>query len=172
MLHRFLIAAALVAAQLLLFNNLQLRGLLDAFVAPCVYILYLVVLPVGVSRVGLLLVSFALGVTVDFFSGTLGVNTAACVLLGFVRPKVITLLVGQENVDKAMRPTIYTLGYTRWLGYAAVLTFVFHLALFLIEVFSLYELHLTLLRAALSTVAAVALMVMLEIVFENKDKRY
>jgi len=85
---------------------------------------------------------------------------------------VVMLLVGQENVDKAMRPSIYTLGYMRWMGYATVLAFVFHLELFLIEVFSLYELHLTLLRTALSTAAAVALMMMLEIIFEKKDKRY
>lgn len=167
-----LVAAAMVAGQILLFNSVQLRGILNSFVAPCIYILYIFILPMGVSRLYLLLVSFALGLTVDVLSGTLGLNAAACALVGFIRPSVVKLFVSREDVNKGVRPSIYTLKFFPFSFYALILAFTFHVALFFLEVFTLYEAYLTLLRALLSAAAAVAIMMMLEIFFEKRDNRY
>ncbi|MDR0687668.1 MAG: hypothetical protein LBF55_03150 [Prevotellaceae bacterium] len=171
-LQSILIAILMVAGQVFLFNNLQLRGMLNSLVAPCVYILYLLALPLNISKVSLLLVSFALGLAVDFLSGTLGLNAAACVLVGFIRPLVVRTVASKEGRDQSLRPSIYVLGFARFLFYAFILTFTFHLALFFLEIFTLYQAHFTLLRALLSAAVAVAIMIILEIFFENKDKRY
>ncbi|MDR1341998.1 MAG: hypothetical protein LBK18_01940 [Prevotellaceae bacterium] len=166
-------ALAMVAGQVFLFNNVQLRGILDAFVAPCVYIFYILMLPMGISRISLLLASFALGLAVDFLSGTLGQNTAACVFIGFIRPSVVKrFIVGKEDANKALRPSIYVLGTYRFLLYALILTFTFHLVLFFLEVFTLHQAQFTLLRALLSAAAAAVIMLILEIFFEKRDKRY
>ncbi|MDR0413897.1 MAG: hypothetical protein LBH84_00585 [Prevotellaceae bacterium] len=171
-LQSILFALTMVAAQVFLFNNVQLRGLLNSLVAPCVYIFYLLMLPMGISKINLLVVSFALGLGVDFLSGTLGQNTAACVLIGFIRPSVVKRLVSKEDIDKSLRPSIYVLGMYRFLAYALVLSLAFHLALFFLEIFTFYQTGLTLLRALLSSVAAIAIMILLEIFFEKRDKRY
>jgi rod shape-determining protein MreD len=163
----------MVGGQIFLFDNLQLRGMLDSFVAPCVYIFYILMLPISVSKINLLAASFVLGLTVDLLSGTLGQHTAACVLIGFIRPSLIkSLTVGKENTDKGLRPSIYVLGLFRFLFYALILTFTFHLALFFLEIFTLHQAYFTLLRTLLSSAAAVAIMIILEIFFEKKDKRY
>ncbi|MDR3189346.1 MAG: rod shape-determining protein MreD [Prevotellaceae bacterium] len=167
-----LFAVALVAAQILLFNSVQLRGMLNSFVAPCIYILYIFALPMGISRVHLLITSFTLGLTVDLLSGTLGLNAAACVLVGFIRPSALKLFVSREDVNKGTRPSIYTLKFFNFSFYAFMLAFIFHLALFFLEIFTLYGAHLTLLRALLSAAAAVAIMMILEIFFAKKDKPY
>lgn len=166
-------ALAMVAGQVFLFNNVQLRGILDSFVAPCVYIFYILLLPMGISKINLLLVSFALGLAVDFLSGTLGQNTAACVLIGFIRPSVVKLFIAsKEDSGKGLRPTIYALGMYRFLLYALILTFTFHVALFFLEIFTLHQAYFTLLRALLSSVAAAVIMIILEIFFEKRDKRH
>ncbi|MDR0565676.1 MAG: rod shape-determining protein MreD [Prevotellaceae bacterium] len=167
-----LVAVALVAGQILLFNNLQLRGILNSFVAPCIYILYILILPMSISRVYLLLISFSLGLSVDALSGTLGLNAAACVLVGFVRPLVVKRFVSREEPNKGVRPSIYTLKFFNFTFYAFILSFAFHLALFFLEIFTLYEAYFTLLRALLSATAAVVIMIMLEIFFEKRDNRY
>jgi rod shape-determining protein MreD len=167
-----LVAAALAAGQILLFNNVQLRGILNSFVAPCVYIFYIFILPMGISRVRLLLISFALGLAVDALSGTLGLNTAACVLVGFIRPAVMKLFVNREDINKGSRPSIYTLKFFSFSFYLFILAFIFHLSLFFLEIFTLYEAHLTLLRTLLSAVAAVTIMMILEIFFAKKDNRH
>ncbi|MDR0712609.1 MAG: hypothetical protein LBF67_09755 [Prevotellaceae bacterium] len=167
-----LLAVALVAGQILLFNNLQLRGILNSFVAPCIYIFYIFILPMGIAKVRLLLASFMLGLAADIFSGTLGLNTAACVLVGFIRPSVVKLFISRKDISKDMCPSIYTLKFANFSCYVFILTFIFHLVLFFLEIFTFYEAYFTLLRALLSSVAAVVIMIILEIFFEKKVKHY
>jgi rod shape-determining protein MreD len=162
----------MVVGQIFLFNNLQLRGMLNSFVAPCIYIFYILILPLNVSRVNLLLTAFALGLSVDLLSGTLGLNAAACVLVGFIRPLVARTFVSKENHDQGQRPSIYVLGISRFAFYAFILTFTFHLVLFFLEIFTLYQAYFTLLRTLLSSAVAVVIMIILEIFFEKKDKHY
>jgi|TergutMp193P3_1026864.scaffolds.fasta_scaffold59895_2 rod shape-determining protein MreD len=171
-LQDVLTAALLVVAQIFLFNNIQLRGMLDSFVAPCVYIMFILLMPMGTSQVKMQFTAFALGFSVDFMSGTLGMNTAACVLIGFLRPTALKLLFNREERNKGARPTVYLLGRQSFLLYAFALAFVFHLTLCFIEVFTLYEFYFTILRALLSAAASALLIVMVEYLFEKKERRY
>ncbi|MDR2938199.1 MAG: hypothetical protein LBU92_04585 [Prevotellaceae bacterium] len=171
-LQHVLIAALLVVAQVFLFNDIQLRGLLDSFVAPCIYPLFILLLPIGTTQVKVQFTAFALGFAVDFLSGTLGINTAACVLMGFLRPAVLKQLFSREERDKGTRPTIYLLGWTSFFLYTFALTFIFHLALCFLEIFTFVEFYFTVLRALLSAMVSTLLIVMLELLFEKKDKRY
>ena len=170
-LKNALIAALLVVIQVFLLNNIQLRGMLDAFVAPCIYLMYLLLMPMGTPHVRIQFVAFALGFSVDFLSGTLGINTAACVLLAFLRPSMLKLL-NREERNKGTRPSVHLFGWKSFFWYAFTLTFVFHLALCLLEVFTLSDFHLTLLRALLSAAASTVLILMIELIFDKKEKRY
>jgi rod shape-determining protein MreD len=167
-----LTAALLVVAQVFLFNNIQLRGLLDSFVAPCIYVIFILLMPIGTTQVKLQFTALALGFSVDFLSGTLGVNTAACVLIAFLRPTVLKLMLNREERDKGTRPSIYILGWSQFLAYTFTLTLIFHLALCFLEVFTLYEFYYTLLRALFSAIASTLLIILMELFFEKKDKRY
>lgn len=171
-LQYVLIAALLVVAQVFLFNNIQLRGLLDSFIAPCIYIVFLLLIPIGATQVKLQFTALALGFSVDFLSGTLGINTAACVLIAFLRPTVLKLILNREERDKNTRPSIYVLGWSQFLAYTFTLALIFHLALCFLEIFTFYEFYYTLLRALFSAVASTLLMVLMELFFEKKDKRY
>jgi len=171
-LQNVLIAALLVVVQVFLFNNIQLRGLLDSFVAPCVYIMFILLIPVGTSHVKMQFTTFALGFSVDFLSGTLGINTAACILIGFLRPTVLKLLFSREERYKGTRPTVYLLGFLPFVSYTFTLAFIFHLTLCFLEIFTLYEFYFTILRALLSAMASTLLILMLELLFEKKEKRY
>ncbi len=171
-LQNVIVAALLVLVQVFLINNIQLRGLLNSFVAPSVYIVFVLLMPLGTSQVRLLLTAFALGLAVDMLTGTLGVNTAACVLVAFLRPTALKLLLTREEHDKDTRPSLYVLGWTQFLLYTLLLTFVFHLALCVLEVFNFYELFFTILRALVSAIASTLIVVIFELLFEEKDKRY
>ncbi|MDR0419427.1 MAG: rod shape-determining protein MreD [Prevotellaceae bacterium] len=171
-LKNILFAACLVAAQVLLFNNLQMRGMLNAYVAPCVYILYLLVMPVGTSKVKTLFIAFILGLAVDLFSGTLGMNAASHVLIGSLRPHMLNIYFPREKRDKITSPSIYTMGALSFLYYTFILVFIFHLALCFLEVFNFYEAYLTILRALTSAIASTAIMMIFQLLFVKKDNRY
>jgi len=82
-----LIFILLIMAQVLVFNNIQFSG----YVNPYVYIMFILLLPVDIPAWLLLLLSFATGLIIDFFSGTPGMHTSATLTAGFVRPYVLLI---------------------------------------------------------------------------------
>jgi rod shape-determining protein MreD len=171
-LRQAIIAAVLIASQILLFNNLQLRGMLNSFVAPSIYVFFLLTLPINTSRINLLLWAFAIGIVVDGLSGTLGINAAACVLVAYLRPPILRLFYVREDRNKNVQPSTHTFGGLNFFYYTLLFTFIFHLALFFLEVFTFYEVYLTIIRAMLSSLAATIAMMCIEALFVRKINRY
>ena len=68
-----LIFILLILLQVLLFNNIQFSG----YINPYVYILFILLLPVEIPAWILLLLSFAAGGIIDFFSGSPGMHASA-----------------------------------------------------------------------------------------------
>ncbi len=64
---------------------------LHQFIVPYIYFLYILWLPFNINRFGLLVISFAFGLTLDFFTGTPGLHAAPCVLIAYIRPFLLNL---------------------------------------------------------------------------------
>ena len=65
------------------------------FVKPWLYFLFILWLPFSISRLGLLLIAFLFGLTMDYFSNTPGLHAAPCVLIAYVRPFIVNLMLPQ-----------------------------------------------------------------------------
>lgn len=72
----------LLAAQILIFNNINFFGYLNPFP----YVLFIILYPVNGNKSGLLLASFLLGIMLDMFCNSGGVHAAASVSLAYLRP--------------------------------------------------------------------------------------
>ena len=57
---------------------------LHQFIVPYLYYLFLLWLPFGISRIGLLVTAFMTGLALDFFTMTPGLHAAACVEAGVI----------------------------------------------------------------------------------------
>ena len=75
------------------------RILLFNLVTPYIYFLFILWLPFKMNRAVLMLVAFALGLTVDYFQHNPGFHAAACVLIAFLRPFLVSILVPQEGSE-------------------------------------------------------------------------
>ena len=75
----------LVFFQTLVFNNLYLFG----FINPMVYILFLVIYRFDYDQTLLIVSSFILGFSIDFFSQSGGAHTISTLTIGFLRPSII-----------------------------------------------------------------------------------
>jgi len=150
----------LITLQLLIFNNIQFSG----YVNPFVYVMFILILPVAIPSWILLLLSFITGFIIDLFCGTLGVHTFATVLAGFVRPWVLSLNVTADGAEAVMSPSSYRSGLRWFLIYTFTIVLVHHLALFLIEIFSLRYFFQTLLRVLLSTTATTFFIVLFDFI--------
>jgi len=146
---------ALVLFQVFILNNIQLGG----YVNPYLYVLFIILLPLETPRTATLFLGFILGFSVDLFTQTLGMHTAAAIFTAYSRPYVLNLLSPREDYEFGTRPNIADMGFTWFLSYASVLVFLHHLVLFLIEIYRLDELAATLGRALLSTALTVILII-------------
>ena len=91
-LHKLGWFVGLVLLQVLILNNVHIAG----YATPFLYIYVILKFETETSRNALMLWAFFLGLTVDIFSDTLGMNAAATVVLAFSRPALLQLFVPRD----------------------------------------------------------------------------
>lgn len=159
MLTRIAWFIGLVLVQALLLNNISLFGL----ATPFVYIYFLLVVDRDADRNALMVMAFLLGLAVDVFSNTPGVNAGASVLVAFIRPGLLRLFSPRDEYEN-FEPGIYTLGIWAFVRYATIVAFLHHTALFFLETFSTANIGYLSLRILCSTLLTMMLVMSIEFV--------
>ena len=142
----------LVLAQVLVLNNVQFLG----FINPYIYILFILSLLVLTPRWLSLILAFALGITVDAFSNTMGMHAFAAVLIAFLRNGTVKLFIALDEGNNPT-PSFYTFGVSAYVKYIVVLVFIHHATLFFLEAFTLTNFWFTLSKIILSSVVTILL---------------
>lgn len=145
----------LVLLQVGVLNHINFFGYIDPFL----YIWFLLMLPFETPRWLLLCVGFVLGMCVDIFAGEYGFHAAAATPVAFLRPLVIRLISTPMELNQVGIPHVRTMGIRWYTIYAFFMVFLHTLSYFLLEIFRFSELHLTLLRALLSAVITVVMII-------------
>ncbi|MDA3821639.1 MAG: rod shape-determining protein MreD [Bacteroidales bacterium] len=138
----------LILIQVLLLDNVMLGGYLN----PYFYILFILLLPFETPRWLILVSGFLLGLSIDLFSNTLGMHTAATVFIAFLRPWVLSSNAPRDGYESDTYPRIHYYGLSWFAAYTAILTFLHHFILFYIEAFQFQDFFNTFLRVIISTV--------------------
>lgn len=159
MLTRVAWFIGLALVQVLLFNNICLFGL----ATPFVYVYFLLVLDRDIDHNMLMLIAFFLGLVIDIFSNTPGVNAGASVLIAFIRPGILRLFSPRGEYEN-FEPGIYTLGGGAFVRYAIILVLLHHATLFFLEAFSLVNVGYLLLRILCSALLSMMLVMAIEYV--------
>ena len=163
----FVYAFLILALQVLVLNYVNLGG----YINPYVYIFPILLLPVSFPGWLMLLVSFFLGLLVDFFMDTLGMHAAATVLMAFFRPLIIRLISTRERYDEGTVPQFSNMG-GRWVFlYTIILVGIHHFCLFSLEVFRLSYFHITIGVSVINTVVSSIIILFLFFVFDNSNRR-
>ncbi|MGC8864195.1 MAG: hypothetical protein ACP5O2_00595 [Bacteroidales bacterium] len=152
---------ASVFIQLAVFDNLNL----GAYFNPLVYTLFILKLPFRTQNWALLLWAFALGLLLDFFQSSHGLNAAACVLMAFTRPFVIKWLTTRRDFSEQEMPSIRDMGVQWYILYSIILLFIHHFGVFILEEGSISGLFAIFIRALLSTGFAFGLILIAEYLF-------
>lgn len=113
---------------------------------PFVYIYFILRLPMTLSVNWVMLLSFLIGLTIDIFSNTLGVNALSCTIMGAMRKPIFSLYFPRENEMSNPIPSITTLGVVNYIKYLSTLTFIFCFFVFMIQLFTFNNFLLTILR--------------------------
>ena len=155
MLQFILLGFILVLAQVIVFNHICLFNV----AVPLVFIYLLVRLPITLSVNWMLTIGFFLGLTVDIFSDTYGMNTLACTIEAMMRKPILRLYVPREEDLTRPEPSMYSLGTATYLKDLLTLTLLYCSHIFLIEAFTFFNPVRLLLRIVFSTILSMALMI-------------
>ena len=148
----------LILFQVLILNNIQFNG----YINPYLYIYFILLLPFETPRWLLLLSAFLLGLSLDAFTNTFGLNAAACVLMAFVRPFVISAISTGTEFMIGHSPSLKNQGFKWFAYYSITLILIHHFSLFYLEIFRFSEFFQTLLRVLLSSAFTLLLVFLAE----------
>ena len=159
-----LIFVVAVGLQVLIFNNILIFNM----ISPFFYIIFILLLPFETNRSLMLLMAFLLGLSVDAFNNTLGVHAAAAVLVAQLRPGILNIISSREILESASEPRVSNMGFQWFTEYTAILVIIHHLFLFIIEAFAFNGFGFTLLRAMLSSILTIILIVLSQFLIFRK----
>lgn len=151
-LNLALLFIALLLLQVVIFNNLILLNTAIALV----FIYFIISLPSTIGVNMAMTLGFLVGLSVDVFSDTLGLNALCCTLLAFVRIPILHLYT-PRNDDNPLRPSIKAMGSAAFIKYTLTMSLIYCAAVFAIEAFSLFNPHTLLMRITSSTLYTCAM---------------
>jgi hypothetical protein len=144
---------------------------LHRFVVPYLYYLFVLWLPFTTPRLSLLALGFIAGLLLDYFTMTPGLHTAACVLIAYVRPFIITLLSPKEAQEFTFRePSPKAMGWGPYSVYALILTFLHHTWLTFLQWLDFGTFFSFAIKVVATTAISMVLIVTVEILFPRKLK--
>ena len=154
----------LVLFQVLVFNNMNLSG----YINPSIYLLFILLLPVNINK-SLLLLAFFIGITIDFFSNTMGLHAAATVFMAFARPGTINLFFKNLEFIGNEEPGLSKISLGGFVRYALAMVLVHHSLLFFLEIFSFQDFLFTAYRILLSSLVSTFVIVIIVLLFSRRS---
>jgi hypothetical protein len=144
---------------------------LHHLINPYIYFLFILWLPFKTGRKTLLFFALALGLALDYFTKTPGLHAAPCILIAYLRPFVINLLITQEGAEANYKePSIRSMRFAPYFVYVAILTFIHHALLFLLEALQFAGLWYFVVKTLLSLAISLFLILIIELLFVRKQK--
>lgn len=162
-IYEILLLVVLVLLQVLLLNRINLFGI----TTPVLYSYFLLKLPIGRHPYYVIISSFIMGLIIDIFLNTPGMNAAAITIVAAFRKNILGLFFERDGYEDFV-PGINTAAgpFVRFTIFMVVL----HLTLlFFIESFTLFNLKNTLLRIVSGSVVSISLIIVLDsLIFRRK----
>jgi len=148
---RFIVVMVL---QVLLFNQLQLWGVCH----PYVYVLCLLMMPITLPHSVDMVIGAVVGLLMDVCCNSLGIHTASCILVMFLRPYLIAAFVNEkERLTEQI--SIRTIGFEAFIKYAVLIVMIHHLAVFMLAAWSWSHIGFVLAEMVVSSLMTLLLII-------------
>lgn len=154
--------------QIVIFNNLILFNTAIALV----FLYLLIALPTNINKNWFITIAFLLGLTVDIFQDTPGMNALCCTVTAFIRKPIFHLYVPRDEDYSGKRICINTLGSATYLKYMLTMVLFYCFLYFSVEAVYYVDLQRLILRILGSTVYTfVVLYAMDSLTVKSREKR-
>lgn len=130
--NNIFILICLILIQIMICNHIMIFNVAMAFV----FIYVIVRLPMNLDTGWVLTWAFLIGLIIDIFSDTLGVNALSCTLLAILRKPVLYAYIPRDDRTKDIEPSLASLGFGIYAKYLLSMCCIYCLLLFVIEYFN------------------------------------
>lgn len=153
----------LLLLQVFVFNNIYFFHKYN----PIIYIIWIIFYPYDKSFNYLFLIfSFLLGVGIDFFMDTGGVNAFSSVLISYIRNTVLRYI---SDLDREMKILNFSdLNFLQLLSYIIIIILIHHLSLFILESFKISMILDVIEDALITSVFSFLFIIIIYAFFKNK----
>ena len=156
----------LVLLQAFVFNQIEIGFGIHLMVQP----LFIMLLPFETGVITLMILGFTLGLILDIFSNTYGLQASSLLLVAYMRPVIFKFYGPREGYDPLKEPSIFDMGNRWFLFVFGYLILIHHFWYFLIEIFRFDQFLLILQKTIFSGIASYLLCIVLQTFLIKKSK--
>jgi rod shape-determining protein MreD len=156
----------LVLLQITIFFHTSIFGVAYCFI----YVSLILFLPVFIPRSWLMTIGFVLGLVIDMFYDTPGINTFACVTVAFIKNPLFSVFMNPNDLDERDTISITSISVGVFVPFVAILLFVHHFLVLFLQNFDIQNFFYILLSSTLSTVLTLLVLVAGEYLFFSNRK--
>lgn len=154
----------LVLLQVLVFNHINLFG----YINPLIYITWIFLFPIRKNIAPLLILSFFLGLTIDFFSDSGGINAAASLFIAYIRLPLLKSISKKTDFDY-MLFNLRSISFSKAFSFIAISTVIHHFIVFSLAYFSFQD-YFSIISTTLLTSLFTIITIILGITLLTKKK--
>ena len=123
----------LIGVQVLVLNRVDLGG----YASPFLYILFIINFPLVYDRVAFLFICFLLGMSIDLFSNTSGVNALSSVIMASLQWPMFRIIILEKQTHLVKKISLSETSLLRYFIFISAFTLIHHFIVLFLEAFSL-----------------------------------
>jgi hypothetical protein len=159
----------LLLMQILIFKQINILHIGPVYPDIFIYPLFLLLLPLTISRQLLLFIGFISGLTMDWFYDSWGLHASACVFLAFTRPFVLRSIEPKGGYNTTYGLTIRRYQIAWFLQYCAWAMLLFLAFYYSMEVFTPVFILEIILKTISGFVASMLFIIIVMLIFNPMD---
>lgn len=159
---------ALLLAQVLVFKHIQFSGEAWRFLHIFIYPLFTFLLPIRLQNTAVLILSFIMGLMVDWFYDSPGVHACALVFTAYIRPLVLGILEPYEGYNMSENPGIKRFGFGWFSSYISILLSVHLFVYFSVEAFSFVFIFDIVMNTLVTFIGTFVVMILIQYLFRSR----
>lgn len=156
----------LVLFQVLVVDNINIQG----GITPLPYIFFVLAMPFFLPPWMILLGAFFMGITIDLFHYSPGINASATVFAGFLRTFYFNYFPPPDEPEEGHAPHLYFIGFSRFMLYLVIMVLLHHIFLFSVQSFGNLPWSTVFYRALLSGVGTIFIILITDLLLFYKSK--
>lgn len=155
-----------VFAQALIFNQIEVGFGIHVMIYP----LFIFLLPIQWSVFVVMLISFAMGFSIDSLGNTYGLHASSAVFLAYLRPMIFKVFEPRDGYENLTESSIYDMD-TTWLMYVfGSMLLIHHFWFFTIELFKFNEILFIFQKTLLSVPISMVICILIQLIFVRRRK--